>query len=127
MEEPEKYYMSWDECYKRLDDMKERMAKLVGNQWSPAPTVIKTFGIIRGGAIVSGMLGTAVDHPSLADVLVDDIIDTGHTLNEWSIRYPAKSMFALVDKLHYEEDAKLGWIVFPWENGWEPRTTSLKE
>lgn len=53
---------------------------------------------------------TIVNDPAQADVVVDDIIDSGDT----RAKYADKPFFALVDKGD-PVDADLGWVVFPWE------------
>lgn len=76
------------------------------------------FGVPRGGAIVAGLSGRAVNNPQDADVIVDDIIDSGRTRLKYLDRY-GKSMtfWALVDDEWRTQNKvpRHEWIVFPWE------------
>lgn len=76
------------------------------------------YGIPRGGAVVAGMLqahglGTVVAQPEDAQVIVDDIIDSGTTRDRYLAKYPGKGFWALVDR--HADDKDTGWITFPWE------------
>ena len=103
----EPYCMSWDEVY----------ARIAG--WNLTPGA-RVFGIPRGGAVVAGLTGMAVDRLEDATVLVDDIVDTGATLANWQRRpgCPGACVFrCLVDKTGPDRD--LPWVVFPWEGSVE--------
>lgn len=52
----------------------------------------------------------------LADVFIDDIIDSGFTRDKWLTLFPSRSFLALVNKKDEKEDKNLGWLVFPWEH-----------
>ena len=56
------------------------------------------------------MLGNAVDTVEQADVIVDDLIDSGATQKQYK-KYN-KPFAALIDK---RQEYKEEWIVFPWE------------
>jgi GTP cyclohydrolase I len=73
----------------------------------------KPYGVPRGGAIVAGLTGLAVDNPLYADYIVDDIIDSGRTRDRWLADYPNKPFIALIDKS--KPHSEIGWIQFPWE------------
>lgn len=60
----------------------------------------------RGGAIVAGLTGRAVDHIEDADVIVDDIVDSGATRERY--RATGKPFWSLLGK-------QTEWVVFPWE------------
>lgn len=82
----------------------------------PINSLIKVYGIPRGGVPVSYLLTrfglTIADTPEEADVFVDDIIDSGRTMERWCDEYPGKPFLALIS----EENKKPGtWYVFPWE------------
>lgn len=89
----------WDEIRRRLVD---------------APPG-KLYGVPRGGAIVAGLAGRAVDRIEDADAIVDDIIDSGKT-REIYAQYK-KPFWALVDRLGRDAvpNAPAGWVVFPWD------------
>jgi len=92
-----KYLMDWKEVYERLNKIPNRTC----------------YGIPRGGAIVAGLTGNAVDSPEKAEILVDDIIDSGKTAEVFSKKYN-KPVYVLITK---EETSD--WIVFPWEESGE--------
>ena len=79
---------------------------------------LKIFGIPRGGVPVAMALtpllnAVLVDSPERADIIVDDILDSGETRNRYRDRFPEKSFYVLVDKgdpLWADQ-----WVVFPWE------------
>lgn len=85
----------------------------------PALPVIKAYGVPRGGVPVSYLL-SAVTHrqrilvcsaPIEADVIVDDIVDSGKTKETW-MHNTKMPFYALWD---YMNSPKHDWIVFPWE------------
>ena len=92
--------IGWTEIYNRVDFLKTK--------YKPET---KYYGVPRGGQIVAGLLGNAVDKIEQADVIVDDLIDSGTTLNRYK-KYN-KPFSALIDK---REELKNEWLVFPWEN-----------
>lgn len=77
----------------------------------------RIFGIPRGGAHVAQAIKAVypgvhlADAPSEADVIVDDLIDSGRTAERWSQCYGVP-VWALVDK---RPDPTAPWYVFPWE------------
>ena len=81
----------------------------------------KLFGVPRGGTHVVQLIVAAHPHmfdfaPSAisSDAIVDDIIDSAATYNQYKDRYPSIPFFALVDKNMDDNAGK--WIVFPWES-----------
>lgn len=58
-----------------------------------------------------------VNTPEEADFFLDDIIDSGRTMQAYCDEYPGKPFLALIDKTAGEyHDA---WVVFPWEGSAE--------
>lgn len=93
--------VAWDEIYQRL---------------AKAPAG-KLYGIPRGGAIVAGLTGRAVDELAAADCIVDDVLFTGKTcapIQEMS----GKPVWALF------EGVSDGELIFPWDG---ERPTSREE
>lgn len=84
--------MTWADIYSRLKEAPK------GKLW----------GVPRGGAIVAGLTGRAVDSIDQADAIVDDIVDSGATRDRYSVYN--KPFWALVEKQPY-----MGWVRFPWE------------
>lgn len=72
----------------------------------------RVYGVPRGGCAVAALVGTPVDTPEDADVIVDDVIDSGATRDLYAKRYPGKPFFALIDK---QKEWQSEWLVFPWE------------
>tara|TARA_R110002153_G_scaffold181638_1_gene334940 strand:- start:1942 stop:2769 length:828 start_codon:yes stop_codon:yes gene_type:complete len=92
--------IEWTEIYNRLEFLK--------SAYEPNT---KFYGVPRGGQIIAGMLGNAVDKIEQADVIVDDLIDSGATLEQYK-KYN-KPFAALIDK---RKEYQNEWLVFPWEN-----------
>lgn len=73
----------------------------------------KVYGIPRGGTYIAAMIGTAVATPEEADVIVDDLVDSGDTMRLWMKKYPNKQFWAPYIKGQLiEKDA---WVIFPWD------------
>jgi GTP cyclohydrolase I len=74
------------------------------------------YGVPRGGSVVAALHGMAVDRPEDADIIVDDIVDSGRTREKWTKLFPDKPFYALVDKTNQNDAySRNGWIEFPWE------------
>lgn len=116
---PNKYYMTHLEVVQRARATMHSIYAAIpqfGANGQP-----RIFAVPRGGVpaayLVISCLLAADDgiHPILvddwmrADVIIDDIIDSGAT----KAKFPGKPFFALVDK--QQQDKDLGWVVFPWE------------
>src|SRR6185436_3729090 len=66
--------------------------------------------------IVAGICGNpVVDTPEEAQVIVDDIIDSGKTRDHYKQRFPTKPFWALVDKTDSVGQYAGIWVQFPWE------------
>ena len=96
------------------------MQKLKALGFEHSPTI---YGVPRGGVCalhyLAASLGReftskyrAVTDPMIADIILDDIIDSGATLKAHE-KY-AVPFVALVDKRE-PADKELGWVVFCWE------------
>jgi GTP cyclohydrolase IA len=97
-----KIEVSWNEVFHRLSFFdKEGIA---------------IYGIPKGGMITSGFLKKARNcySPILADMFLDDVIDSGRTQEKFRKDFPDKPFVALYNKL--EKDKDIGWLVFPWES-----------
>jgi GTP cyclohydrolase I len=70
----------------------------------------RLYGIPRGGAIVAGLTGRAVDRIEDADWIVDDFIDTGLTKRKHA---GDKPLWALYDTSR--DGIKDGLLLFPWD------------
>ncbi len=88
--------ISWQEIYERLNH---------------APTG-RLYGIPRGGSIVAGLTGRAVDRVEEADCLVDDVIDSSTTARSWT-SHVGKPLWALFDR--QRDGLSDRQLVMPWE------------
>lgn len=96
--------ITWEQIYHRLNEVMKDL-----------PKDTKYYGVPRGGQIVAGITGNAVNTIKEADVIIDDLIDGGGTLERY--KKHNKPFVALIDK-RIELQGK--WIVFPWEIKEEP-------
>lgn len=93
----EKYFVTWEEIYNRVNEL---------------PKDVFVWGIPRGGQIIAGLTGKAVDSIDSAGAIVDDILDSGETGKKYN-KYN-KPIYYLFNKQE-EEKIRNKWVVFPWE------------
>lgn len=111
-----KTYLSHTDIEARVVELAVQVAKKCDLR-AGEPT--KIYPVPRGGVPVVYVLKShlfniiIVDEPTYADIIVDDVIDSGSTRK----KFMDKPFFALYNKL--EEDKDIGWIIFPWENSME--------
>lgn len=100
-----KQHLSWSDIYDKIRfSAKFRLASK------------KVWGVPRGGVYIAQAIcntsgALMAESPEEADVIVDDIIDSGATREQWQKRFPEKPFVALYD---YTEQ-RGPWLVFPWE------------
>ncbi|MDC0009198.1 GTP cyclohydrolase I FolE [Winogradskyella sp.] len=94
-----KTHLTWEQIYHKLEEAIKHL-----------PKNTKYYGVPRGGQIVAGMTGNAVDTIEEADVIIDDLIDSGAT--EERYKEYKKPFIALIDK---RKELQGEWLVFPWE------------
>jgi len=87
------YFVTWDEIISRANRLDRTK---------------KYYGVPRGGSYISAMLNPVMT-PEEADIIIDDLIDSGATMEKYK-KYK-KPFIGLFDK----RKEKLGWLVFPWE------------
>lgn len=92
-----KTYITWEQVYQRVNDL---------------PKDVTYYGVPRGGAVPAALTGKAVMNPHVADVIIDDLIDSGATEKKWKEQFPDKPFVALFDK---RKELEGEWLVFPWE------------
>lgn len=92
-----KYRITWDEIKGRIKDFDKTK---------------KYYGIPRGGQYISAILNP-VDTIDEADIIVDDLIDSGKTKDKYS-QYN-KPFVAIFNK-QTEIKLKNKWLIFPWED-----------
>jgi len=104
------------------------VASLIVGQLKHTKSPVLLYGVPRGGIPAAyavavelyalyDISAVLVNDPAAAHFIIDDIIDSGATLERYR-QYPVP-FYALIDKsptarnpLHRE---KYGWVVFPWE------------
>lgn len=83
---------------------------------------VKVFSIPRGGVLAAYAIQQhypeliLVTNPADADFFIDDIVDSGRTMQMWCDLYPEKPFFALIDKLDQNDPYHNDWVIFPWES-----------
>lgn len=88
--------VTWPEIYERL-------------QSAPVGSL---YGIPRGGAIVAGLTGRAVDQVAEADWIVDDVVDTGRTSEAFNVALD-KPVWGLFDR--QADGLGDADLAFPWD------------
>lgn len=73
---------------------------------------LKYYGVPRGGQPIAAMLNP-VDKPEEADIIIDDLIDSGKTRDRYVLKY-GKPFVGLFDKIN-EIELQNKWLIFPWE------------
>jgi GTP cyclohydrolase I len=109
-----KHHIGFGELNTLVNELRSRILR-VGNPNSVSS--IRIYGVPRGGIPVAlALAGTGpfvlVDEPEQADMIVDDLIDSGATRE----RYGDKPFAVLIDK-RVQDEYTGKWIVFPWEAG----------
>lgn len=92
-------------------------AKICHYYGAPAPT-LKAYAIPRGGILAAYALQKyypieLVSTPVEAACFIDDLVDSGATMERFCDEYPERPFFTLFDK----SDKRFGgaWLVMPWE------------
>ena len=98
-----KHKITWKEIYERIDLLNNELCKNC-----------KVWGIPRGGQIVAGLMGKAVDNIEDADFIIDDLYDSGRTSKQY-LKHNKQIIF-LFDK---REEYQNTWLEFPWEENGE--------
>ena len=107
------------------------LAAVILERWpgySSEKKIPAVWGIPRGGWNIAALMQSLaiaiqVDTPDEADMIVDDIIDSGRMRDTHKSLYPEKPFWAPFDKTT-ERDKHLAWVEFPWETG---KTDDLKD
>jgi GTP cyclohydrolase I len=79
---------------------------------------LRVWGVPCGGVPVAAALANGVSVLMArtldeAHVIVDDLIDSGRTLDRFTASHPQKAFAALIDKRTWEHGDE--WVVWPWE------------
>jgi GTP cyclohydrolase I len=103
--------------YNELFELVRRMRQAIVNSHPDASfNGLKVYAVPSGGvpvalALAGMMVIRIVETPVEADIIVDDLIDSGATMQR--PEFKGKPFFALIDKRtwKYGDD----WVVWPWE------------
>ncbi|CAB5224174.1 FolE GTP cyclohydrolase I [uncultured Caudovirales phage] len=116
MSEIKKIFLEWKDIIQLSQKLKERAEELLQRD------NLKYYGVPRGGAYISALLNQA-NSPEEADIIVDDIIDSGDTQRRYQKEYD-KPFLAIINP--EDKPDKNTWIVFPWEVKDEPVEDNFK-
>lgn len=116
----ERAILTWGEVYSLVGKIVEDWRAFAGNL-----DQCRVYGVPRGGVHVAQalvLMGIRLGHDKFlltddickADLIVDDIIDTGRTKEAYQGSLPTP-FFALIDKTKNNHPYKNQWVVFPWE------------
>jgi GTP cyclohydrolase I len=99
--------------------MVAEMAQLVKDKYKQKSSRVKIWGVPRGGIpvamMLSGMLDCPLaDNPASADIVVDDILDSGATMVRYQEQFPDKWFLPMIRKIA-DPVWTNKWIVLPWE------------
>lgn len=100
------YIISWQDIIARVNTLDKSL---------------KYYGVPRGGQYIAAMLNP-VDLPEQADIIIDDLIDSGETQKRYA-KYN-KPFIALYNK-NKEKELKNQWLKFPWEIKDEPASDNV--
>ncbi len=97
-----------------LENIENRCVMIV-SEMPASPRPRKIYGVPRGGLapafyIAAKINGTVVSEPKDADIIIDDLIDSGATRDRYKKLYPNTPFIALYEKKNHNN-----WLVFPWE------------
>jgi GTP cyclohydrolase I len=102
-----------------------KLASAIGND----PVI--AYCIPRGGIPVGYLVSTFLpnlsitDDPEHATIFIDDIIDSGNTMEKYCDDYPGRVFYALIDKTNKSSPYANDWICFPWENAARSKDDSI--
>lgn len=108
--------LSWEQINNRAEEIAKKIKKQTD---CPA---IKLYGVPRGGIFAAlkvltnlSSYASIVETPDEADIIIDDIVDSGNTRHRHNSLYGMKPFYALVDKTGKDSNLRGAWISFPWE------------
>lgn len=102
--------VSWEEVFERLDPIDK-----------PGNVV---YGVPKGGMVAASFLKRAVvtHDPAQANVILDDLVDSGATKAKYQAKFPQAQFYALFTKQSGD-----GWWEFPWERDHPNKDGSIQE
>jgi GTP cyclohydrolase I len=81
---------------------------------------MRVYGVPRGGCAIAPLFGIPVDSPDEADLIVDDLIDSGATRDRFAASHPCTPFLAL-----FERRSGDAWLAFPWEENESPAADAV--
>ncbi len=115
----DKIILTWSAIQQRADRVAHEIRKDFPDRsltvWGvPNGGVPSALAVQSSFTLFSGRFFTLalVEDPTLADLYLDDIIDSGRTRDNAIMQYGEKPFYALVDKTNGDPP---GWYDFPWE------------
>ena len=95
-------FLTWDDILSRIEYIKKKHK--INNK-------TKIFGVPKNGMIIAGFFNAInVPLPEEAEIIIDDIIDSGLTKRKYKKLFPKKKFITL-----FEKDSKVDWVHFPFE------------
>ena len=101
------------------DDMieaAEKLADTINSDFYYHDNILKIYAVPRGGISCAYLLINYIEmpvkivhHPEFADLIIDDIIDSGKTMNKMLSLNPSAAFYALFNA----EDYPNNWLSFP--------------
>lgn len=88
------------------------------------------FAVPNGGLMACSRLekATLVDTPECANLILDDIEDSGRTRDFYNANYPLIPFRTLFNRAKFSKvDEELPWIVFPWDSTHPKGEQSVEE
>ena len=117
---------TWDEVYNDARELAEHIMKDYDGD-----TKILIYGIPRGGWLAAMAVSThypqvlhLTANPQEADWIIDDIMDSGTTIERYNDEYSGKKLAVIVRHLKHSEGSNAevasirpvdDWVEFPWE------------
>lgn len=113
MTNDDKLKLTWDDCRALAGYVAFAIEIKTGKPANQSTA----YGVPRGGCMAGALINglTLVESPEEADVIIDDLIDSGETMAALLKQYPQKPFFALLDKRDASSVYHGKWIEFPWE------------
>ncbi len=103
-----------------VSEMGEAIRRKFGIGASKSYRQLAVYGVPRGGIPVMYRLMSflelrIVENIVEADFIVDDLIDSGRTMERYEANSGKKPFFALIDKRDPDSPYHGNWVIFPWE------------
>lgn len=110
----ERLFLTWSELSPFVIDLRTEIRNVLD---VTSQHRVKAYGVPRGGWNAVALIDylEPVDSPEEAEVIIDDIIDSGDTRKDYE-KY-GKPFLALIDLTGTHSHLRGNWVVFPWEKG----------